>query len=138
MDGSDVKFLSPRMPEESRFEIAQGAVSILGRSLEFRGLGGVRHLSLGQGWSFDLTRGVGGTEQLHLSGVSEDYRVAVEGDVLMLSQLAQRTVVKLQAGRGPACTSMCSEVRQAKALTFCWRRCRPGCCFLRSSMWTAN
>lgn len=101
MDGSDVKFLSPGTPGDLRFEIAQGTVSMLGRTLEFRGLGGVRHLSLGPGWSFDLTRGVGGTEQLHLSGVSEDYRVTMEGDVLMLSQLAQRTLVKLQAGRGP-------------------------------------
>lgn len=101
MDGSDIKFLAPSTPQESKFEIAQGIVSIEGRSLGFRGFGGVRHLSLSSGWSFDLTSGVGGAEQLRLCGVSEDYCASMKGNVLTLSHLAQGTVVKLQAGRGP-------------------------------------
>ncbi|MGQ3115164.1 MAG: hypothetical protein ACT6UH_06305 [Hydrogenophaga sp.] len=101
MDGSDVKFLAPSTPQESKFEIAQGIVSIEGRSLGFRGFGGVRHLSLSSGWSFDLTSGVGGAEQLRLCGVSEDYCASMKGNVLTLSHLAQGTIVKLQAGRGP-------------------------------------
>ncbi len=101
MDGSDIRFLTPSTPQESKFEIAQGIVSIEGRSLAFRGFGGVRHLSLSSGWSFDLTAGVGGAEQLRLCGVSEDYVASMKGNVLTLSHLAQGTVVKLQAGRGP-------------------------------------
>lgn len=101
MDGSDVKFLEPSMSQESKFEMAQGIVSIEGRFLAFRGFGGLRHLSLCSGWSFDLTSGVGGAEQLRLCGVSEDYGASMKGNVLTLSHLAQGTVVKLQAGRGP-------------------------------------
>lgn len=101
MDGSDVKFLAPSTPQESKFEITQGIVSIDGRSLGFRGFGGVRHLSLSSGWSFDLTAGVGGAEQLRLCGLSEDYRASMDGNVLTLSHPAQETIVKLQAGRGP-------------------------------------
>lgn len=101
MDGSDVRFLLPGAPGASKFVITQGVISMEDHSLEFRGVGGVRYLSLGPGWTFDLTGGVGGAEQLYLDGPSRDYRVRLKGDVLMLSAPAQGTVVRLQAGRGP-------------------------------------
>lgn len=101
MDGSDVKFLAPGAPHGSKFEITQGVVSVEGRSLGFHGFGGIRLLSLGSGWSFDLTSGVGGAEQLHLSGLSADYRASITGNELTLFHVAQRTAVKLAAGRGP-------------------------------------
>lgn len=101
MDGSDVKFLAPNTPQGSKFEITQGVVSMHGRALGFHGFGGIRCLSLGAGWSFDLSTGVGGAEQLYLQGMSEDYRASIQGNELTLVHLAQRTAVKLVAGRGP-------------------------------------
>ena len=85
MDGSDIKFLAPSAPQGSKFEITQGVVFIEGKSLGLRSFGGIRHLSLRSGWSFDLTSGIGGAEQVHLCGLSEDYRVSIKGNVLTLS-----------------------------------------------------
>lgn len=44
---------------------------------------------------------MGGAEQLHLSGLSGDYRASIKGNELTLIHAAQRTAVKLAAGRGP-------------------------------------
>lgn len=101
MDGSDVRYLAPSALAGTRFHMAQGTVFMEGRSLEFRGLGGSRYLSLGRGRVFDLTAGTGTAEQLQLRGESANYRVAMEADVLTLNHPADETVVRLQAGRGP-------------------------------------
>lgn len=101
MDGSDVSCLAPPALAGTRFDLAQGTVSMEGHLLAFRGLGGSRSLSLGRGWVFDLTGGIGAAEQLRLCGKSESYRVAVEVDVMTLTHPADGTVVRLQAGRGP-------------------------------------
>jgi hypothetical protein len=102
MDESDVKFLAPSTPLGAKFETSQGVISIDAKSLGFRGFGGVRHLNIGSGWSFDLTAGVGGAEQLHLLGISHDYQASIQGSVLTLSHQAQGTIVKIQVGRGPS------------------------------------
>lgn len=101
MDESDVKSLNDREPREWRFHVTQGAVSIHECTLTFSGLAGIHHLCLGAGWTFDLTHGVGGAEQLHLQGMSTGYRVVAKGSVLTLTEAAQGTVISMKAGRGP-------------------------------------
>lgn len=101
MNRSDVSCLAPSALAGTRFDMAQGKVFMEDRLLEYRGLGGSRWLSLGRGWVFDLSAGIGGAEQLRLCGKSESYRVAMEVDVLTLTHPADGTVVRLQAGRGP-------------------------------------
>lgn len=103
MDRSDVRHLAPPAPVGTRFDMAQGVVFMEDHSLEFRGFGGSRCLSLGRGWDYDLTGGVGGAEQLRLCGESANYRVAMDADMLMLAHPVDGTTVRLRAGRGPHC-----------------------------------
>ena len=103
MDGSDVRYLAPAALAGTKLEMVQGTVFLKERLIVFRGLGGSRTLSLGRGWVFDLTGGVGGAERLLLCGACSGYRVVMDADVLTLTSPADGTTVRLQAGRGPHC-----------------------------------
>lgn len=86
---------------ELKLELEQGALLVGQRSLCFWGSLSLRHLRVGTGRNFDLTCGVGGAEQVHLTGSSTDYRVCVAGDVLTLECAPRETIVRLHAARGP-------------------------------------